>query len=284
MGNDLQPPQTPATTYAMTRAGERIGSLQRVEKDTVLVVRSYAFMTNLVLGVRARVLDDTGGIAYVEAPHTPKTDRSALETYVLLPAGYLLDVAVVSTSLTPRRGQCYVVLALAHRYEPIPEVIQPIAKGYVATGAGLIWPHGAWVDSIEGPGIELSGTISNPAAGADFAVTVPTGARWQVRSIWAQLVTSGVANTRVVSLQVTDGTNVLFTIPYTTGQAASLTRQYYWANYAYNIGLVGTGIYTPVPFPFTLFAGWKVQSSTALIDAGDQWSLVRVYYEENLEA
>jgi len=125
-----------------------------------------------------------------------------------------------------------------------------------------------------------SAAQGSPAVATDFTITVPTGARWNLRALVAQLVTDTTAQTRVVSLVIDDGTTTLFSMPYPTGQIQSLTRQYYWDNFAYAIGLVGTGIYLPAPLPFPLLAGWRISSSTTLKGAADQWSAIQYDVEE----
>jgi len=260
------------------------GPLQRVQDDSFLAVTSYNSLAALVLRVRARVLCDDGSLRYVDELHVPNSDRSAASTYHQLNAGILLDLSITPETGTPRRGQCYALAAISRRWQPVPVNIEVLAKGYVTAGGALLWPYAACSDAVEGPGWMRSGAGSNPAVQTDFTITVPTGARWSLRSLTAQLVTDATAQTRVASLIIDDGTTTLFSIPYSTGQIQSLTRQYFWENLAYAVGLVGTGIYVPAPLPFPLLAGWRVKSSTTLLGAADQWSAIQYDVEEWIEA
>jgi hypothetical protein len=255
-----------------------------VEDNSYLVVNSYNSLSGLVLGVRARVLCDDGSIRYTDEQHVPNSDRSLATSYHLLSGGVLLDASVFPLTGTPRRGQTFVVLCLGDRFQPVPQRIQPIAKGYVHAGAGLVWPHGAWCDSVEGPGWMRSASQGNPAAQTDFTITVPTGARWALRSLTATLTTDATVQTRVPTLVIDDGATTLFQMPYATGQTATLAYKYFWENLAYAVGLVGTNVYVPMPLPFPLLAGWRVKSSTTLLGAADQWSAIQYDVEEWIEA
>ena len=260
------------------------GSLQRVQDDSFLAVTSYNSLASLVLRVRARVLCDDGSLRYVDELHVPNSDRSPASTYHALAAGILLDISVAPETGTPRRGQCYALVAISRRWQPVPVNIEMLAKGYVTAGGALLWPHGAWCDAVEGPGWMRSASQGNPAVQTDFTITVPTGARWALRSLTAQLVTDATAQTRVPTLVIDDGTTTLFQMPYATGQTATLTYKYFWENLAYAVGLVGTNVYVPVPLPFPLLAGWRIKSSTTLLGAADQWSAIQYDVEEWIEA
>lgn len=122
-----------------------------------------------------------------------------------------------------------------------------------------------------------------PAAGAEFVVTVPGGSVWRPFMVTAQLISSAVVATRAPSLKIDDGSTVVGTFPMPSGQAASLTVVYTWADVgstggsAAAFGAVSGGLPD-----LALEAGWRLRSSTALIDVADQWSNVVVYVEEVL--
>ena len=80
-------------------------TLQRVQDDSFLALSSNNSLAGITLGIRARVLNDDGSIAYIDEAHTPNADRTIKTTYHQLKAGTLLDVAVLPTAGTPRRGQ-----------------------------------------------------------------------------------------------------------------------------------------------------------------------------------
>ncbi len=109
-----------------------------------------------------------------------------------------------------------------------------------------------------------------PAAGADWSVIVPGGRAWRVVSIAASLVTSAAAANRAPGLVVSDGSTQFVNAGPSGVQAASLTYAYGWYHSAAGIGF-STWRTQPIPELF-LPAGFVIASSTALMDAGDQWS------------
>lgn len=289
MGNTWIPvsPAGDANTVATPRPALELLPplyLQRVQNDSFLTLSSWNSLAGLQLGIRARVLCDDGSLFYVDEQHTPNNDRSVKFTYHQLRAGILLDLSVFPVTGTPVRGQTYAVVSIADRLQPVPQRAQPIAKGYVTNGAGLVWPHGAWCDSVEGPGWRNAVALNDPDVATDFGIGMPTGARWAVRAVVATLTTDATVATRVPSLIIGEGSYNLFKMPYPTGQAASLAYTYYWANLAYAVGKVGTDVYVPVPLPWSIPNGGGLASSTTLMGPADQWSSVVLDVEEWIEA
>jgi hypothetical protein len=108
---------------------------------------------------------------------------------------------------------------------------------------------------------------SNPAANAEFSITVPAGKFWKVLSVTVSLV-QGATQTPQPILVIDDGTNVLFESFGATGaQSASTTARYSWvAGGPQPAALVGTtpNIHAVAPLPsgLVLPPGSRIQSST----------------------
>jgi hypothetical protein len=118
-------------------------------------------------------------------------------------------------------------------------------------------------------------TVANPAAGVDFTITPDDGGLWLVLGIVAQLVTSGVAGTRAVSLRVNDQSSTYMIAPAGTTQITGLTRLY---SAFPGIGSGGAnGVVIGIPWPshgLILRGGHRIQSVTETIDGADQWSAI----------
>lgn len=254
-----------------------------VSPDTRLVVRSWNSLSGLVLTVVGRLLDADGKLSTFEFGHTPNTDRSKAESTYTLTTGRLIDVAVTPKSGSPYRGHCYVTLGLARRTAPTTEYYQDLAKGYVTAAGGLIWPGGPYLDSVEGPGLLRSVTGTDPAAGAEISESVPTNARWRLRSLRASLVTDATVATRTVNFIVDDGATTLLNFPGVTTQTASLTRAYNVAEYGFQPSAVGTDIFFYIPFLVRLLQGWRIRTSTTNLQAGDDWGAPQMEVEEWIE-
>lgn len=119
--------------------------------------------------------------------------------------------------------------------------------------------------------------VSNPAAGADWSVTVPAGEFWHIQSLTATLATSAVVGNRAPRLEISDGVNRIDEIQPSTVQAASIAAQRWGmspggatpanSNGA-NVGGWGG------PQPFLLSPGYILSTSTVNLDVGDQWSQI----------
>lgn len=115
-------------------------------------------------------------------------------------------------------------------------------------------------------------TAAAPAAGTDFSITVPAGESWQLLSIRYSLTTSIAAANRLTSITFDNGTSVFCKVPSTQTQTASLTTAYdAMVDIGSSSSLLGTDVYFAIP-RLILPAGYRIRTSTLLIDAGDQYS------------
>lgn len=116
--------------------------------------------------------------------------------------------------------------------------------------------------------------VTSPAAGADWSQTVPASHLWQLFSITATLTTSAVVANRQVRLVLTDGTNTFASLTAAAVQAASLANVYTWClgQHPLALGLQQLGALPELTLP----EAWTVGVSTLALDAGDQWSAIRL--------
>lgn len=129
----------------------------------------------------------------------------------------------------------------------------------------------------------LSSQAQNPpAAGADFAYTIPdVGAVYEIVAIRARLVTSAAVANRGVAVTVKDaaGTEV-FRGGFDTAVTASLTTFWTFSPYAASSsGGVALTKAVAIELPEGPYLPrWVIGSATTAIDAADQWSQVAVWY------
>lgn len=128
---------------------------------------------------------------------------------------------------------------------------------------------------LDGPGEMQSLTGANPAAGIEIIETVPTNTIWRLWGGYATLVTdAGVANRRV-NVYIDDGTNNIFRSVSASVQTASNTETYTIGPHA----VVADNHWIPTPSGMVMLAGWRIQTSTTLIEAGDNWSAPQLTVE-----
>ena len=130
-------------------------------------------------------------------------------------------------------------------------------------------------------GVRRVVNVPQPAAGAEWSVTVPGGVQWRINLAVGELQTSAVAGGRIVGLEVAEpgSTPVVYYFQFTMGASAAWVFQWVIGSPAYptatNVDhpLMGIG-------PYWIPGGSTVASSTRNADAGDQWSNVRLVVEE----
>lgn len=118
--------------------------------------------------------------------------------------------------------------------------------------------------------------VANPAAGADWTVTVPAGEFWDVQSLTATLTTSAVVGNRAPRLEVSDGVNRINEIQPSTIEAASLAVRWGMSgggSTGSNSNGAGIGGWSG-PSPFLLNPGYIISTSTVNLDVADQWSQI----------
>src|SRR5579864_807139 len=140
-------------------------------------------------------------------------------------------------------------------------------------------------DHTPPPGFEGRGglkllTTPPPAAGADFSLEVPTGARFQLIGGAAQLVTSShVATRQVYFLVKREGVEV-YRVAAASTQAASLTYAYQLLPGVAPGTLVATFPVVQFPWYLALDERMRLASVTTNIDVADQWGPIYLLVEE----
>lgn len=124
----------------------------------------------------------------------------------------------------------------------------------------------------------------NPAANAEFTITVPAGKFWVVSSVTVQLAQSG-SGTSMPILVFDDGTNVLYeSYGSTTTQAISTTCRYTWARGLPLTGLNGatTEVHSTAPIPgeMPIPAGGRISSRTIGLSANTDYTIANLWVVE----
>jgi hypothetical protein len=154
-----------------------------------------------------------------------------------------------------------------------PATYETLVAGYLNVDYPITYPEGGLVRRTDGQGMLRTVSGSVPAAGADISETVPTGERFRLISVRAQLTTSaGVAN-RNAALLLDDGVNFIQLNASPFDQAASLIWNYCWmdgiaASNSATSKIVNLGIASNT----FLDAGFHIRTTTQNLQVGDQWT------------
>ncbi|HEV3059064.1 MAG TPA: hypothetical protein VGY48_12510 [Vicinamibacterales bacterium] len=215
----------------------------------------------------------------------PTTARAASTVFLSLGEGWLLDWSVQATAGTPLVGQTFATLEIVRGTSGALARLSRLGHGYLTATTALGWPGSTFTNSLDGEGAVRSIQVSTPAAGADFLQAVPTGARWELLSVKALLTTAVAVANRSPRLLLDDGANVLFDGPAPVTQAASLAVVWSWGAGAGGPVIADAGaVSSPIPNDVYLSAGFRILSSTGLLQAADQWSAINLLVREWIEA
>lgn len=212
------------------------------------------------------------------------SDRTMNETFIALGVGFLLNVTVRATIGAPLIGQTYVQVELVRGLQAATELVGTLTGGYVTSAQCACWPGQLFESSIAGGGAIRTITGTMPAAGAEIAETVPTGARWELLSFYAFL--SSLAGTARPELRHVQGAALVWQAISPSGQGAGTVVNYNWmaGMPVVPAGGLGTGATQIAPLPTTaVFLAGEVITTSAVNNPADQWSAPRYVVREWLE-
>lgn len=216
---------------------------------------------------------------------TPGVSPSSGVVQVPLAEGFLLSLAVQAATASSR-GQTFVRCWLKRGGPAIGfgNQVELLLADYCTGAAPIAWPYGRAVYPTEGPGNIFATQVSNPAAGADWTVTVGGGRRWRLQSFAATLVTSASVANRNVRAVLQDGAfHGLWQGAAQQNIPASTTAVVAAAPGQFTSTVDITTVNLPLPSPCIIPAGGVIKVSTLNIQAGDQWAGIWLSVEELLD-
>ena len=195
------------------------------------------------------------------------------ETFRIPDVPIMLSVVDESNFVT--QGRDFIILDLMVNGDKYYEYF----AGPVYQAKGLSWPATNTRDKVPNGGFITDVTGSNPAAGAEISVTVPTNEVWKFIGLTAQLVTDANVANRRVQLEFASGSGAWARCLSSVDQAASNFKNYAFQATPHALTEnVGNQISIAVPKDLILVAGDIINTWTVNIQAGDNWGapLLRV--------
>lgn len=240
------------------------------EQDSLVLDTACSVVgVNLSLFVRVRMPD--GRVNQMVFNQALLSDRSILRNRFRLGPGSLLSVVALHDSVAVGVNDCYVRVALSRDPLTADSGQMVLFQGYATYGGSLSWPGSGSIQPGSGVGSPRAVLGSVPAPGAEIVYTVPTNSHLKVTGIRFNLTTDATVATRRVVLIVDDGTTECVRRLVVTTQAASITALYHFFPWG-AAEAVSTSVYM-IPFPsFQCAEGWRIQTLTTLIQAGDQYT------------
>lgn len=120
-------------------------------------------------------------------------------------------------------------------------------------------------------------TGTDPAAGVEVSITVPSTEVWDVMGVHLTLATDATAGTRWVRLSAENATTRFMFLAAPAGQAASLSRSYSFVDTGYTLDASSPGSQIIGMPLLTLGPGWKINTLTQNIQAGDNFAAPVLY-------
>lgn len=179
---------------------------------------------------------------------------------------------------------------LGHKGTPVApgelgETVLPILDiaPYLLAGEAPAGGTGGDAFTLVGAGRIRSVVIPNPAAGADYTITVPEGVAWEPITFLARFIAAAVAATRIPRLVLQD--NLLAEVMRLPAVWSALSGQTIISTWGAGVnsrqstgGLLEFG--TDWPNRMIAGPGWRFVTTTAALQAGDQWSDGRLVVRE----
>ncbi len=239
------------------------------EGSVDLLVETYS---NIATIVQIRGLTDNEMVIH---DHTTTSDRALASSVVgITAAPRFLTARCATTGI--KRGQVYTRVSL--RVEGV--VVATLYAGYVDETPATAYPNGVIEDAKSGIGHLRSITGTNPAAGAEFSETVPTGALWRLRSGSVVLTCDATVANRQSKLRIDDGTDFVFYGGFGANSVAGEVSQVCWAAVGASAPSSNSGRLYQIPIDFKIPGGYRIRSATSSIQAGDNYDAPQLYVEE----
>lgn len=120
-------------------------------------------------------------------------------------------------------------------------------------------------------------TEPDPAAGADFTITVPGPQFWLPVALTATLTAGATGDDREPALEVTDGTTTIFTVAANPTVAATTALTFSWVRDLFGAGgdAGTTSVWSQLACP-ALPTGWTIGVVTENVASDDQWSDIAI--------
>lgn len=123
--------------------------------------------------------------------------------------------------------------------------------------------------------------IASPAVGTDWRHICPGQGIQRIVAIRALFTAAAVAVTRLPALVLSDGSDDYASVPANAGVTTGLATLFSTFPGAVGAGVAaGPQLWSAPTDGWLLLPGWSLRTVTAAIDAGDQWSAIRIWLAE----
>lgn len=267
------------------RLGVQPPSRVYVTRDDRIILRIWSPIAALAWRVSIRWQDPEGRIVPQFLNGSNTTSGATPATIVLSSAeGYLLSATVETSNTTQLTA--YASLEILRGAGTSDQTRgQVILCGIVPITGALSFPQALNTSPLFGRGTVRSFAVAAAGAGFEFTQAVPNGVSWILRAVTAVFHASAAVANRLPALILLDPTFATVSFNPISGViTASSVTTISWAPGMNPFLLIGTAATAAMPAEVRLGPGWFIGSQTALLDAGDSYTGVKLIVEEFINA
>jgi len=260
------------------------GQMKWVERDSFLRLTVLSPLMLSRMAVRVRQYTAQGKLVRLEQTFDVTSSSTKQVFFIQLREGWIESVSVGDSNFIVTRGRVFVQLAIQadNDKNSLPHTI--LAADYFVSSVGLQWPGTPIRHYRDGAGFLQSTNIGNPAAGANFSMTIISEVVWRIYGVAFRLTTDANVGNRRAILEVVIGGILAFIMVPNGDLAANQTFDYSFGDYGTH-QFHSTSATLMIPFPSDLYLreGDILRSRVVGIQPGDQLSNIVVPYEEWVE-
>ena len=166
--------------------------------------------TALTVTARWSILRPNGDLSENAESFIVQPDAGQQDFTFKLTKGLLVAATLSGSAVGLQNGILYGVMALQYGDVASETQLLRLMSGYILNNAPLNYPLGDVVAVNSGIGATVVHDVSDPGAGADYAVILPTDSRSQLYSGSFVLSTDATVADRTINLTVSDASGVIF--------------------------------------------------------------------------
>lgn len=250
-----------------------------ITRDDRLYIRSVAITGTRTARIAGRLLHPDGVIRPFRFDVTLAADTADVQTFELS-EGYLISLTLTATEAGTAPGRCYAELGLLRGRAADLDRVALLSSGAFDLASPLSWPNGRRDRSTQERGFHFHTGTADPAAGAEWTVTLNANHETLVRGIRVQLVTDATVANRFPRVEFVSGASILWRSHPHAAQIASLTRDYNFVLGGQHIDAAAAAEYQNFLPNIILPPGAIVRGATDGLQAGDNYGAARLQLEQ----
>lgn len=243
-----------------------------VDNSFVMTLQANSRTAGIVVRAIIYVQLDDGSIQDIPVELTTTGESSINSQNQALIPGRIVDASIVTVTFGVKMGDVYAMLILSRNSITTGLKSYTLCKGYVTGRSGVSLLSSTSASESSGIGLPVRITQANPAAGAEFNISICQSRYFRLQALQYRFVTDANVANRIPTLVYNEATQDTQRCIANGVQALSTTIDYYWG-----IGFTPV-INTPLSqqaLPDHLaMPSFIVSSSTRLIQAGDQYTAI----------